>query len=309
MISSCGVALCYLALVSSVISAPVESGFSGVQYSNAQSLTPQQTQPSYITAPQPVQPQTPAYQPQSPSFGPPTQVVSQLLLPTNVDRQIQKAAQQIAGPQYVQQIQILQQQELANQAVAAAQRRAMRQRMLAQQAQQQHGGLSGLGGQFGAASSDVYSSQALAQAQTPQQYLQYQPQTARPVARPAPQVYSRPQPQGKDEDLEEYDTPASYKFGFDVTDDQNTNYQNRQEQRDGNKISGSYSVVDSDGFIRTVTYTADPKEGFKAEVVRKPTDIVVKIPTPTPAPKEQYVQNYSAPRGQESKGNVIYQYQ
>jgi len=67
-----------------------------------------------------------------------------------------------------------------------------------------------------------------------------------------------------------------------VKDDQFTNYQNRKEQRDGDKISGSYSVVDSDGFIRTVTYTADPKEGFKAEVTRTPTDIVVKIPTPPP---------------------------
>lgn len=46
--------------------------------------------------------------------------------------------------------------------------------------------------------------------------------------------------------------------------------------------TGSYSVVDSDGFIRTVTYTADPKEGFKADVVREPTDIVVKVPTPAP---------------------------
>lgn len=58
----------------------------------------------------------------------------------------------------------------------------------------------------------------------------------------------------------------SYQFGFDVSDDQFTNYQNRKEQRDGDSIKGSYSVVDSDGFIRTVTYTADPKEGFKAEV-------------------------------------------
>lgn len=58
----------------------------------------------------------------------------------------------------------------------------------------------------------------------------------------------------------------SYQFGFDVSDDQFTNYQNRKEQRDGDNIKGSYSVVDSDGFIRTVTYTADPKEGFKAEV-------------------------------------------
>lgn len=51
----------------------------------------------------------------------------------------------------------------------------------------------------------------------------------------------------------------SYQFGFDVKDDEFTNYQNRKEQREGNVIKGSYSVVDSDGFIRTVTYTADPK--------------------------------------------------
>lgn len=67
-----------------------------------------------------------------------------------------------------------------------------------------------------------------------------------------------------------------------MKDDEFTNYQNRKETRDGNVIKGSYSVVDSDGFIRTVTYTADPKEGFKAEVVREPTDIVVKIPTQAP---------------------------
>lgn len=67
-----------------------------------------------------------------------------------------------------------------------------------------------------------------------------------------------------------------------MKDDEFTNYQNRKEVRDGNVIKGSYSVVDSDGFLRTVTYTADPKEGFKADVVREPTDIVVKIPTPAP---------------------------
>lgn len=53
---------------------------------------------------------------------------------------------------------------------------------------------------------------------------------------------------------------AQYQFSFDISDDESTNYHNRKEQRDGEKISGSYSVVDSDGFIRTVTYTADPEE-------------------------------------------------
>lgn len=41
---------------------------------------------------------------------------------------------------------------------------------------------------------------------------------------------------------------------------------------------------------RTVTYTADPKEGFKAEVVREPTDIVVKTPTQAPPTEHQQQQ-------------------
>ncbi|KAF9802595.1 hypothetical protein SFRURICE_013782 [Spodoptera frugiperda] len=92
----------------------------------------------------------------------------------------------------------------------------------------------------------------------------------------------------------------SYQFGFDVNDDQYTNYQNRKEQRDGDVIKGSYSVVDSDGFVRTVTYTADPKEGFKAEVSRQPTDIVVKIPTPKPQLLQPQVQHaaHAQPRPQ-----------
>jgi hypothetical protein len=57
-----------------------------------------------------------------------------------------------------------------------------------------------------------------------------------------------------------------YNFSFDVKDDKFTNYQNRKEQREGDKVSGSYSVVDSDGFIRTVTYTADPVGGFKVKL-------------------------------------------
>ncbi|XP_053602774.1 cuticle protein 8 [Plodia interpunctella] len=116
----------------------------------------------------------------------------------------------------------------------------------------------------------------------------YQPQYQQQYQQPQPQQY-RPQPQyqpqrqqAAQEPQEDYDPHPSYQFGFDVNDDQYTNYQNRKEQRDGDVIKGSYSVVDSDGFVRTVTYTADPKEGFKAEVSRQPTDIVVKIPTPKP---------------------------
>lgn len=65
-----------------------------------------------------------------------------------------------------------------------------------------------------------------------------------------------------------------------MNDDQYTNYQNRKEQRDGDVIKGSYSVVDSDGFIRTVTYTADPKEGFKAEVSARALNLCWKTTEP-----------------------------
>ncbi|XP_062544249.1 putative uncharacterized protein DDB_G0271606 isoform X1 [Armigeres subalbatus] len=134
----------------------------------------------------------------------------------------------------------------------------------------------------------------------PQYQAQYQPQQIQYVqeqqyTQPKQLKVSKPRPaqqyQGGGqkglEDEEDYDPNPSYQFGFDVKDDEFTNYQNRKEQRDGNVIKGSYSVVDSDGFIRTVTYTADPKEGFKAEVSRQPTDIVVKTPKPIPEYQQQ----------------------
>ncbi|XP_001353106.3 putative mediator of RNA polymerase II transcription subunit 26 [Drosophila pseudoobscura] len=123
------------------------------------------------------------------------------------------------------------------------------------------------------------------------------------------------QRQQQQQEEEEYDDQnSSYQFGFDVKDDEFTNYQNRKEVRDGSVIKGSYSVVDSDGFIRTVKYTADPKEGFKAEVIREPTDIVVKIPTPPPATQllraggHKGQQEYS-PSHSHSPGKQQYQHQ
>ncbi|XP_075232870.1 cuticular protein 66D [Lycorma delicatula] len=98
---------------------------------------------------------------------------------------------------------------------------------------------------------------------------------------------------------EDYDPNPQYQFSFDIKDDESTNYHNRKETRDGDKISGSYSVVDSDGYIRTVTYTADPREGFKADVDRRPTDIVVKLPKhPTPGLAQQYQQVSPAAQAQ-----------
>ncbi|XP_050540720.1 cuticle protein 8 isoform X1 [Daktulosphaira vitifoliae] len=131
--------------------------------------------------------------------------------------------------------------------------------------------------------------------QEPEDYQepeQYQP-LPRPKAYPKTASKSKPayKPNKQEEEEADNDPNAQYQFSFDISDDESTNYHNRKETRDGQKISGSYSVVDSDGFIRTVTYTADPEEGFKAEVSREPTNIQVKIPAPTPqpaAPAPQY---------------------
>ena len=61
---------------------------------------------------------------------------------------------------------------------------------------------------------------------------------------------------------------------------------------------------------RTVTYTADPKEGFKAEVVREPTDIVVKVPTQAPPTQESQKQLFrQAPAAQHQQQYVPSQQQ
>ena len=59
---------------------------------------------------------------------------------------------------------------------------------------------------------------------------------------------------------------AHYNFGYSVNDLTAGNHQTRQETRAGDIVTGSYSVADPDGRIRTVTYTADPVNGFRAKV-------------------------------------------
>lgn len=44
------------------------------------------------------------------------------------------------------------------------------------------------------------------------------------------------------------------------------NAQAHQERRDGDVVSGEYSVLEPDGSLRIVRYTADPENGFRADV-------------------------------------------
>ncbi|XP_030377837.1 cuticle protein 8 [Scaptodrosophila lebanonensis] len=68
----------------------------------------------------------------------------------------------------------------------------------------------------------------------------------------------------------EYYPPASYSFNYAVHDELTGDIKEHSETRDGYLVRGSYSLVDPDGYKRTVTYTADDVHGFNAVVNRVP---------------------------------------
>jgi hypothetical protein len=55
-------------------------------------------------------------------------------------------------------------------------------------------------------------------------------------------------------------------IGYSVSDAKTGDSKTREETRDGDVVTGSYSVADPDGRIRRVTYTADAENGFNAVV-------------------------------------------
>merc|ERR1711983_178830 len=82
---------------------------------------------------------------------------------------------------------------------------------------------------------------------------------------------------------EKPEVPAQYNFGYSITDSVTGDSKSRQESRDGDAVSGSYSVADPDGRIRTVTYTADALHGFQATVTYDGEEGPVAIPFNTPS--------------------------
>ncbi|XP_031333417.1 larval cuticle protein A2B-like [Photinus pyralis] len=75
---------------------------------------------------------------------------------------------------------------------------------------------------------------------------------------------------------EEYDANPQYSYAYDIQDAVTGDSKNQHETRNGDVVSGSYSVVDPDGVKRTVEYTADPHNGFNAVVHREPLGVAVK---------------------------------
>ncbi|XP_049884994.1 larval cuticle protein A3A-like [Pectinophora gossypiella] len=78
------------------------------------------------------------------------------------------------------------------------------------------------------------------------------------------------------------DPYPQYSYGYDVQDALTGDYKGHQEHRNGDVVTGSYSVVDPDGTRRIVDYAADPLNGFNAVVRREP--LVARIPAPIVAP-------------------------
>ncbi|XP_043659677.1 larval cuticle protein A2B [Drosophila teissieri] len=83
---------------------------------------------------------------------------------------------------------------------------------------------------------------------------------------------------------EEYDPHPQYKYAYDVQDALSGDSKSQVEERDGDVVRGEYSLIDADGFKRTVQYTADPINGFNAVVNREPLEkTVVKSVAPVAA--------------------------
>ncbi|XP_017846153.1 larval cuticle protein A2B [Drosophila busckii] len=88
--------------------------------------------------------------------------------------------------------------------------------------------------------------------------------TVAPVAvAPAPVL-------AKTVELEEVDPHPQYSYSYDVQDTLSGDSKGHVEERDGDVVRGEYSLIDADGFRRTVTYTADSINGFNAVVRREP---------------------------------------
>jgi hypothetical protein len=67
---------------------------------------------------------------------------------------------------------------------------------------------------------------------------------------------------------EDFDYNPQYSYGYSVQDTLTGDSKGHQESRNGDAVQGQYSLVEPDGSVRTVTYTADDVHGFNAVVDR-----------------------------------------
>lgn len=83
---------------------------------------------------------------------------------------------------------------------------------------------------------------------------------------------------------EPVDPNPSYSFSYGVNDPSTGDSKQQSEQLQNGVVQGSYSLNEPDGSVRTVTYTADPVNGFNAVVDKSPAKLVAAAPVVAHAP-------------------------
>ncbi|XP_034232363.1 cuticle protein 19-like [Thrips palmi] len=69
-------------------------------------------------------------------------------------------------------------------------------------------------------------------------------------------------------DHQDYHAHPKYSYKYGVSDHHTGDIKSAHETRDGDVVKGQYSLVEADGTIRTVDYTADDHNGFNAVVTK-----------------------------------------
>ncbi|KAJ2938288.1 hypothetical protein O0L34_g17636 [Tuta absoluta] len=107
-----------------------------------------------------------------------------------------------------------------------------------------------------------------------------------------------------DADISGYYNRPRYAFNYGVSDPNTGDIKSQHETRDGDVVKGQYSLVEPDGSVRTVDYTADAVHGFNAVVSKsgpnvhtpppvRPVVPVAPVPAPAPTPIPVPIQNYA----------------
>ncbi|XP_046990887.1 larval cuticle protein A2B-like [Schistocerca americana] len=81
-------------------------------------------------------------------------------------------------------------------------------------------------------------------------------------------LHHAPPPPPQHEIIYDYVAPPQYRYDYAVRDGHTGDAKTQWESRDGDRVTGAYSLVDADGTTRIVEYTADDHNGFQAVVKR-----------------------------------------
>jgi hypothetical protein len=131
---------------------------------------------------------------------------------------------------------------------------------------------------YGGFAAPAYAAPAYAAGPAYAGYAGYAAPALAKVAHPV--AYAHPVAKAVVAQPEPYDPHPQYNYGYSVSDGLTGDSKTAQESRDGDVVKGQYSLVEPDGAIRTVTYTADPVNGFNAVVDRSAPTVVKAVAAP-----------------------------